>query len=366
MNQRPVEAFPALGGGSAPSNPQWVHQKPKKQESRLSKVAPAPALPPSDLSQFPVLSKAKSEKAKKSSSVTVPVSGTWASNSSNSKTSSNNNTSRINKNIDTAISASKQSESDSKSKNKKHKKKSAYSSSNGDGDIKLEKYEEREKNFKQSEESKDRSYEQKEKNGIVKKRSELNIGSLTLNDNSKPQPPPGFPVKPPPGFNVTNQNFPSLTAANDLTFTSSSGQSYSIKPSSYHQPTNFVSRNQNLIKRSMNVLNNDMIKEFKTYSTKFRDGDMAADQYYEYCRAVLGPNFKELFPELLVLLPDVEKQQELYRVCDADSKKHLVLCENCSQVVFKRELREHYNFHTLESQFPSLGKTAETANAWKK
>ncbi|EFA07884.1 E3 ubiquitin-protein ligase ZNF598 [Tribolium castaneum] len=301
INQRPVEAFPALGNTSVPLNPKWVQQKPKKPESRLSKVAPAPSLPPSDLTQFPTLKK-NEKNAKKSSTVTVPVSGSWPTSASNNKTNK------------TA---------------KKQKKKSD---------------------------------DETNKNGIVKKRSELNIGALSL----EPSPPPGFPAKPPPGFNVTNQSFPSLGASNDLTFTSSSGQSYSIKPTNYHQPANFGARNQNLIKRAMNVLDGDTIQEFKSYSAKFREGAMPPEDYHEYCKALLGPSFKELFSELLVLLPDIEKQQDLYRVCGPEVRKNLVVCENCSQVVFKRELSEHYNYHALDSQFPSLGKTPEGGNAWRK
>ncbi|RZC39782.1 hypothetical protein BDFB_001107 [Asbolus verrucosus] len=341
INQRPMEAFPALGGGSAPVNPQWVQQKPKKQESRLSKVAPPPSLPPSDLSQFPILSKTKSEKnTKKSSSVTVPVSGTWGT---GSKVNSNN------KKNDASTFKSLEN-SDAKSKNKKHKKKNANANGSGEGDSKIE---------KQNEENKD-------KNGIIKKRSELNIGSLTLNDAAS-KPPPGFPAKPPPGFtNFNSQNFPSLGASNDLTFTSSSGQSYSIKPTNYHQPSNVVARNQNLMKRLMDVLDNDMINEFKAYSSQFREGTMSPDGYCDYCEAVLGANFGDLFPELLVLLPDIDKQQDLYRVCDDQIKQNLLTCENCRQVIFRRELAEHYSYHSLESQFPSLGKSAETSSAWKK
>jgi hypothetical protein len=366
INQKPVEAFPALGGSSVPINPQWVQQKPKKQEPKTSKVAPAPHLPPSDLSQFPILSKTKSEKnGKKSSSVTVPVSGTWANGPKDAKNSNNNNISKINKNID----AAKLGEtSDNKSKNKKHKKKNGNATFGADGDSRLDgkSEESKEKIAKQSEENKDvqNEWENKGKNGIVKKRSELKIGSLSLNESATPQPPPGFPAKPPPGF--TSQNFPSLIASNDLTFTSSSGQSYAIKPTNYHQPANFVARNQNLIKRSMNLMDSDTIKEFKTYSAKFRDGSMSPEQYYEYCKAILEVNFKELFPELLVLLPDIDKQQDLYRVCDSEPKRNLVVCEKCKQVVFKRELGEHYNFHALDSQFPSLGKSGETPNAWRK
>lgn len=41
----------------------------------------------------------------------------------------------------------------------------------------------------------------------------------------------------------------------------------------------------------------------------FRDGQYFAKAYYESCRIVLGENFNEIFPELLALLPDIDKQQ---------------------------------------------------------
>ncbi|VEN64205.1 unnamed protein product, partial [Callosobruchus maculatus] len=96
------------------------------------------------------------------------------------------------------------------------------------------------------------------KNGMIKKRSEIKIGNLSNTGESsvlsnKPEestkPPPGFTIKPPPGLNPAA--FPGLEGvANDLTFTSSSGQSYSITPSiKYHPPLNFQSRNQNLVRK---------------------------------------------------------------------------------------------------------------------
>lgn len=358
VNQRPADAFPALGASSVPKHPQWVQAKSKKHhEPKVNKVAPPPQLPPSDLSQFPSLSKNKSDKnSKKTSSVTVPVSDNWVSsskdtkNKSNNNNNNNNNNTNKNKNIETSMSKTNDSNGDSKSKAKKNKKKNG-----GDGD-----------NMK-SDQSKENLtkevQENKEKNGIVKKRSEV---SLTLKESAA-KPPPGFPAKPPPpGFsNFNPQNFPSLGTSNDLTFTSSSGKSYSIKPTNYHQPTNFSTRNQNLIRRSMCVLK-DSVTEFKTYSAEYRDGKISADQYYEYCKALLAANFSELFPELLALLPDIDKQQELYKVCEESSKKNLIQCVNCNQVIFKNELPEHYSYHTLESQFPSLGKAEDPANVWKK
>ncbi|KAJ8977096.1 hypothetical protein NQ317_003650 [Molorchus minor] len=32
---------------------------------------------------------------------------------------------------------------------------------------------------------------------------------------------------------------------------------------------------------------------------------------------------------------------------------------NCKQVIFKKELSDHYNHHTLDNHFPSLGKVQQ-------
>lgn len=88
-----TEVFPALGKTNPPKDivqPKWVQPKPKKQEeSKTAKVAPCPVLETTDLNSFPSLSKGKSEKPKKTSSVTVPV-DSWV-NLNSMKNSSKNN-----------------------------------------------------------------------------------------------------------------------------------------------------------------------------------------------------------------------------------------------------------------------------------
>ncbi|CAG9827142.1 unnamed protein product [Diabrotica balteata] len=375
LQQRSSEAFPALGAVTTMVQPKWVPAKQKK-EPKTTKVAPAPQLPPSSLEQFPTLNKKKN-------SVSIPVSSNWVNLnnivSANSKNNSSNNNSKTcsdnsknsgdtsSKKVDSRPTSSRPKShvecklndlkisDDSKNKNKKKKGKLT--------EVETNKVEET-NNINNNDEP--------NMNGLIKKRSELKIGTLTtptessviINRVENTKPPPGFSVKPPPGLNPSS--FPAL-GASDFTFTSSSGQSYSIMPvNSYIQPANFQTRNQDLIKRFMNILDNDSIKEFKTYSDLFRNGAYPTNKYYEHCKEVLRDQFDDVFPELLVLLPDLEKQQELYKAYDGKSKKHLLVCENCKQVIFKRELTEHYNSHILENQFPTLGKAQQINNLWRK
>lgn len=448
-SQKP-EVFPMLGKPRAVSQPRWVQPKPKKQEEpKSTKVAPCPVLETTDLNSFPSLSKGKSDKTKKTSSVTVPV-DSWVNlnsiksnpkfskksesgrgessrgeNSSDridggNKGSGDNNAKKndfnkkgVNKvanrpnkapasasNLDARLDELKlidvngqnKSDDSKKSKKKKSKQTNELSSNTIQNDNKEDKVEDStiSTNSDTNALAKDvnENEEQSNKNGLIKKRSELKIGTLsssvnvTSNSEDFPalggtKPPPGFvPLQaqgsakppPPPGFNSTN--FPALNASNDLTFTNSSGQSYAISPVStqpYRQPQNFQNRNHNLIKKFMNVLSdNDTIMEFKTLSDKFRKGDMDAKKYHEHCRKVLGNKFDEVFPELLVLLPDIEKQQEIYKVLSGKSKDNLVVCENCKQVIFKGELSDHYNYHRLDNHFPSLGSAQQIGSAWKK
>lgn len=397
--------------------PKWVQPKTKKQEEpKSSKVAARPVLETSDLNSFPSLAaKGKSDKSQKTSSLTVPV-DSWVNLNSMKNGGPNNNkkaksekeklsenngraasaiaNGEVSKKVDTTKRNEKGSRLDSKLENlrlvemknpetakgddnKKPKKKSKNKNNAADSENDLLKPTTKEEVETVKNESTDINHNknQTNKNGMTKKRSELKIGTLTNNVDEFPSlgstpVPPGFStvqVKPPPGF---NGNFPPLNFSNDLTFTSSSGQSYAISPTAaptYKQPHNFQSRNQNLIRCIMEVLNdNESIRNFKTISDHFRKGELSAKKYNEQCRSILGSKFSDIFPELLVLLPDIGKQQELYKELNRQVKENLVVCENCQQVIFKWELSEHYNYHRLENHFPSLGSAQQINSAWKK
>lgn len=409
-----------MGNTTTVAQPQWVQVKPKKQEPKASKVAPAPQLTPSSLEQFPSLSKN-----------TPTGQNNWVNlNNMNSRKASNSSKSinniNANKNIQQVSENSKKSENKAKNKHQSIAESKTNDVRNGEtSDTKNKQKKKKNKiiqevesmktssNKAETNDSKEQSTSlnkseaingsnnlnnnnnkgntNKNLNGLVKKRSELNVGTLCSPDAHEnisndfanleiTKPPPGFSVKPspglqPPGLQSTNSKPPGFSPASfpslgntHLTFTTSTGQSYSITPSnSYHLPTNFQSRNQNLIKRLMDVLNNnDVIKEFKTYSALFRNGAYPTKNFYEHCKSVLGDRFDDIFPELMVLLPDIPKQQELYNSYDGKNKKGLLVCENCKQIIFKKELSEHYNYHVLDNQFPTLGKVHQVESAWRK
>ncbi|KAL0100074.1 hypothetical protein PUN28_019499 [Cardiocondyla obscurior] len=234
-----------------------------------------------------------------------------------------------------------------------------------------------------------------------RKRSELKIDSLnTTNNNihrmedfpalgstsSRPpgftNPPPGFasPTLPPPGFSVKYNSFDGLHCGNGLTFTNSSGESYSILPDNsskhathtYVSPPDFQKRNTLLVEKLNAVLvEQDKIEEFRYVSGLFRSGTCDAQEYYTHCREVMGSSaFESVFPELLVLLPDITKQQELFKVHKKEASGKpmgLEMCITCGQVLKNgSDFRTHMSSHTLENHFPALGKsnTPLPKNTW--
>ncbi|NWZ73458.1 ZN598 ligase, partial [Acrocephalus arundinaceus] len=190
-----------------------------------------------------------------------------------------------------------------------------------------------------------------------------------------PPPPPGLSVpvsKPPPGFAV----IPSSTISEPVTTALKEPKSCH---GSYLIPENFQQRNIQLIQSIKEFLQSDESKfnKFKTHSGQFRQGLISAAQYYKSCRELLGENFKKIFKELLVLLPDTAKQQELlsahndFRIKEKQSsnkpkknKKNVwqtdspeldcYICPTCRQVLTQQDVVTHKALHIEDEEFPSL------------
>lgn len=98
------------------------------------------------------------------------------------------------------------------------------------------------------------------------------------------------------------------------------------------------------------------MEEFRTLSNMFRAGDYYPQKYYESCQDVLSTKFDEIFPELLVLLPDISKQQAslIFLLNIQNGKNNLFLYNTsgtlqdlCARYVGKvqekaKQTQEHY------------------------
>ncbi|XP_023149043.1 E3 ubiquitin-protein ligase ZNF598 isoform X1 [Amphiprion ocellaris] len=211
--------------------------------------------------------------------------------------------------------------------------------------------------------------------------------STSAPSSTVPPPPPGLGIsapKPPPGFTgiPLNSNVvePSPSAVNPPSKVWSSG---------YLVPEDFHQRNLDLIQSIRKYLHNDESKfnQFKNYSAQFRQGVISAAHYHRSCKDLLGDDFNRIFNELLVLLPDTGKQQELLTAhgdCKAREKQSgagggkknknkknawqmpatvvnavaeldCQVCPTCRQVLAPKDFSSHKTMHIGESEeFPSL------------
>ncbi|KAM8824156.1 E3 ubiquitin-protein ligase ZNF598 isoform 1-T1 [Synchiropus picturatus] len=204
---------------------------------------------------------------------------------------------------------------------------------------------------------------------------------------SLPLPPPGLSTpaaKPPPGFTGIPLN-------SNVSDQAPSAVHPSLKESAsgYLVPDDFHQRNLELIRSIRKYLNNDESKfnQFKNFSAQFRQGVITAVQYHRCCKDLLGDDFNRIFNELLVLLPDTGKQQELLSAhgdCRAlekqsgtgggkrnKNKKNVwqtpasggsaaaeldcQVCQVCRQVLALKDFNSHKTLHMRDNDdFPSL------------
>ncbi|XP_026539397.1 E3 ubiquitin-protein ligase ZNF598 isoform X1 [Notechis scutatus] len=199
---------------------------------------------------------------------------------------------------------------------------------------------------------------------------------------NSPPPPPGLSVplsKPPPGFTPIPTTSVSENAPAPV-------KDPKLCQGPYLILKNFQQRNIQLIQSIREFLQEDesQFNKFKTYSGQFRQGLISAEQYYQSCQELLGENFKKIFNELLVLLPDTAKQQELLSAYHdlkakapaasspsplsrsrknrkgvwqaelASSDLDCCVCPTCQQVLTQQDLTSHQALHLEEDEFPSL------------
>ncbi|CAD6204884.1 GSCOCG00003032001-RA-CDS [Cotesia congregata] len=400
MNSR---EFPALGRAepttyTATTNVgQWTKVTCVKPAIN-NKVAPAPKLesktpspPPMNCNAFPSLPAQKSTRAKKQQPSTSSISSASAWNQKTSESSdpnTNNSKKKKKKKINKAEGELSGFLVESKvSDNNLERSNSSGKNETNDFSKSSKK--------KASNKSTEESVSASTTTTTPRKRSELKIESLNKatndlqvsddfpelkNSKSNSNPPPGFSIAPPPpGFAVKLINREIKNNDNGLTFTSSSGESYSILPDkstklfAYSPPPDFQKRNQDLVARISKVLDRqESIEEFRYVSGLFRQDLCSAEDYYRHCRDSMGAKeFGSVFSEMLVLLPDIQKQRELFDVHRNEGGNIILLevCPTCEQVIkIGTDAKAHYSSHSRDSHFPALGSGGGslTSNSWRK
>ncbi|XP_059045365.1 E3 ubiquitin-protein ligase ZNF598 [Achroia grisella] len=138
---------------------------------------------------------------------------------------------------------------------------------------------------------------------------------------------------------------PGFRACDGMTFTNSAGQTFSAPVHAYIPPPDFERRNRTLMKKFAVALGGAAaVEDFKVASRAFRDGLINADQFYQHCRSTLGSQLDEVFPELVALLPDIAKQQELVLGRGA-ACVDLNTCAACGQLLAVNDYGVHEAAH---------------------
>eukprot|EP00299_Pterocystis_sp_00344_P017108 c8581_g1_i1.p1 GENE.c8581_g1_i1~~c8581_g1_i1.p1 ORF type:complete len:590 (+),score=100.65 c8581_g1_i1:35-1804(+) len=80
-----------------------------------------------------------------------------------------------------------------------------------------------------------------------------------------------------------------------------------------------VSRNRKLVADMTACLKGDQQKftEFRSISADFKNGKISSVEYYQHFTEMMGPEGVELFPELIALLPDRSKRENLIQAMNA-------------------------------------------------
>uniref|UniRef100_A0A1I8Q1W3 RING-type E3 ubiquitin transferase n=1 Tax=Stomoxys calcitrans TaxID=35570 RepID=A0A1I8Q1W3_STOCA len=209
-------------------------------------------------------------------------------------------------------------------------------------------------------------------NNIENKATNNHVNNNIQKPSTSPPPSPQTNKTTPAEYhsNVTVNSV--AKSPNNLTFTSSLGESYSILPThTFTPPTDAMLRNQRLILYFRDILESmEALEEFRYISQMYRDGVVKADSYYEHCQAALKDKFDGVFPELVVLLPDINKQQSLYLVhqqrlntLPPAQRKNLPtmeVCSTCKQVLLPIDMADHKKMHDIVQNFPELSGNRKT------
>lgn len=134
--------------------------------------------------------------------------------------------------------------------------------------------------------------------------------------------------------------------------TTTTTTSFNNNTNSYISPVNFSARNTLLFENIQKHIGPNF-NEFKEMSMLFLRDSLSSVDYYQYCLKTLGRNvFNEIFPELLLLLPNIERQKDLWQVHhqNPSSKNKKIVakleqCATCGQIIHQTELKAHLDVH---------------------
>lgn len=208
-------------------------------------------------------------------------------------------------------------------------------------------------------------------NWSLKNNNNTQPAKVTITANPRPEREPATTTKAVKPANFQSTDFPSLSSSSSSSAAAStrssrgkttSSTSRSDPPaappasgsalSGYRKPARFEDRSSKLVKSVRQIVGeNSKFDQFKQCSAEFRRGNISAAAYYDQCLQLLGEdNLGKVFYELLVLLPDINRQTELLDVHQNSSascghRTRFMVCPVCSQILVFDDYGQHTFVH---------------------
>lgn len=138
----------------------------------------------------------------------------------------------------------------------------------------------------------------------------------------------------------------------------------------YTPPTDAQKRQTKLITLiSKNLKSTEKLNDFKKLSTDYRHKRLSAANFYSDCLNLFGDYFYQILPEMVALVPDIERQNDLFKIwCDSidqiksqrkiwravknESSTDLetictcLPCPSCGQIVIENDFDQHITYHS--------------------
>lgn len=347
-----AEAFPALSSTSAPTAaPQWVKMSKPKEKAKPTKPEPPPPRQPNfnPVADFPTLPVNNTKPKTKNTNYTPPQSAKKPAPAPQIPSSQNDsNVNKLNNKKDNKKKNNLKKENfmfedfdDSNYEYLNDKKivrdlAHVLSSVNNNQSVSTPV---EHKNIKTVADTSGSGGAEKNRNGGGNgdfKLKAKDYPALGKGDAAPPKKMPNGTV--PPGFSKPRP------ACDGMTFTNSSGQTFPAPVHTYIPPPNFESRNRALVQKFAAALGSPAaVEDFKYASRAFRDSLITANEFYSHCRSALGSQLDGLFLELVALLPDIAKQQEL--VVGREAASQLDVCSTCGQLLAPEDNIAHDTAH---------------------
>jgi len=119
----------------------------------------------------------------------------------------------------------------------------------------------------------------------------------------------------------------------------------------------------------------NLFDEYDKFCEAFSQNKITSKDFIKFTTQLFKDKLDEYLLELIVIIPNIEQQNELYSIWEKDihgslitavqntsnwtkknaNENNIYICRICRQIMFETDTDEHNSYHTeFNTQFPSL------------